>query len=238
MYTIIGIDSLCNWLYTSGNGYWAAYDNETSSRKKVGDNFQLENATVEDGIRTLRAFMDNYSTLGARLYIWSIDKPSNTRGGAYTWFKLPGIESAGGAVSGIGSASNFVSKDDVAAAVQKALADYQVQQELAAAKAKIAELERLERERQPSATERIIERIAGAAEPVLPQIMQNLFPMNPQAAAVAGVDDPEIHAKLEAALAKLFELDPEAPILLIKISELIQNKPETYAMAKGMLKSQ
>jgi len=231
--TIIGIERLANWFYDSNAMYWKAFDNDRSgdSRKVVGTNFEIKNSSKEDAMRRLRSFLELYSNTGGRVYIWAVDKTTNSKGGFYTWFEITTSEN--GSHNSIGAApQNIVSPGDIEKQILEALTKYKAEEKIRTLEAELKETKALVND---SSTERVMTTL----EPYVPHIIAGVFPKVKIPVGVGStsskstIENPE--ESMHNSLGVLNESTDDLPLLLEKLAKLAKEDPEKFELAKSML---
>ena len=172
---IIGQDKLFNWIRSNRCMYWAIYDRDTTgeTRRKIGDNYDMEQPTIADGISRLRDFLSNYNDMGGKFYILASINSNPKNLGYYTWYTEPAISQfVQNSINGIGAQPQQPAID-IQAEISKQVSEqmYKIEQERLMrelqAENKALKLE-IEEYDSP------LERIAKRAEPYIPHIANML----------------------------------------------------------------
>lgn len=239
MITIVGIERLMNWMQDHNANYWKAFDNDRSgdSRRVVASNFDKENSNSDDAIRSLRGFLELYTVRGVRLYIWAVDKKTNTKGGYYTWFEMAPIESKENSSGMNGIPQGYVNEKDVSQQIAEALLKYQQEERIKKLEEELRDAKRLANEGDS------LNRIVGNMEPYLPHIVQSLFPnvklaANQSQATISGPGEKtteEVEQSLARSLDVLARKFDNLDEILEKLAQKAEEDPDTLNSALTFL---
>lgn len=251
---IVGRDNVIAWMQEMETPYWTLYKDQKGA--KIAESSDAPNLTIEASLERLKKIFD--FTGGGRFFLVIKQSPENTKAGLYQdIIELHGQPVATGSaqvgcgpscgcgkgVAGIGA----VTHESVEAAITKAKAEWEKDQEIKQLKEQITELK----------SEGRMGAFVRALEPILPkigaQIVQRLTPPA-RSMAVAGWPPAEAQAptiditneqmesntaRIQQALERLDAvLEPEG-IDIVEVMEALASKAEadkpTILMALNML---
>lgn len=147
-------------------------------------------------------------------------------------------------ISGFQQQSNIITPDEVEKRIQDALNRDREARELEAIKKENEELKKRNKELQDE-SDSFMPRLMKRAEPYIGQLLEGfgfIPAQQPAAVRISGLDTEKKHEmankvneRVEAALEKWYEKDPQCIELIEKIVELAETKPAVYEKAKGFL---
>jgi hypothetical protein len=240
-FPIIGIDRIINFVQDRNCPYWVIYDSDkpaaasSQGRKTIADNLDHDDETVENGVRRLRAFLNDYQETGFVGYMWCKEKSGATSGGYYTGIKLTSINPQ---VAAIGSFPMQQPIVDVQAEIAKAIEAYELKRKLHDLEVENKELRIL------ANSETAIDRIIARIEPYADPIIKGIFtPAPKQIAAVAGPkQQPNTQNKptkseiiMYDSLQVLADGDDKIHLKLQKLAKLKKDDPVSYNIAIATL---
>lgn len=234
MNAITGVENLIKQPGILNCPYWAVYADKVEDKCRLRDNYNTQ-ATIENAEKSLREFINDMSQSGCNVIFWFSETAKPTKSGYRIPFYLPGnniISNVGPSINGM--RSDETANDYINRRIQESIENYKRDERF---KEIEQENRELKREIDGSPLNRVINRIAGTLEPVLPQLLNNVLPMNvTKAATVAGTENEEARQKLaEQALTKLAAKRPDLPELLDKLANLAETNPQMFETAIKML---
>lgn len=237
MNAITGIENLIAQPGILNTPYWCAYNDKIEDKNRLRDNYNSQNASVEDAERGLRLLVNDLSPSGCNLCIWFSDTPKPAKGGYRINFYLPAQSSNYTPPQIAGTPAPNVD-ELITERVNQALESYKREQER---KELLDRVKQLETDLREANKESALDRIVGRLEPFADVLIDHYLPdMNTKTAATTAVsgsktDDDKAQEIAENALAFLADGEPDFHITLQKLAELKKSSPAKYAMAKSML---
>jgi hypothetical protein len=247
-FPIIGIDRITNFVQDRKGPYWVIYDSDKAAasssqgRKTIADNLSYDDETVDNAVRRLRAFLNDFQETGFVGYLWCKEKANATSGGYYTAVKISSTINQ--PVAGIGA---FPQQPvvDIQAEIEKALEGFKTKQRLEELEKENKELRALAN--QETAVDRVVTRLEPFIEPMIKGIFSPGTPAQKVIPSVAGTPKSEIKEDAGSdesdeatkiamgALQVLADGDDELHLKLQKLADMKTNNPEGYAMALTFL---
>lgn len=223
--------------------YWAAYADKVEDKNRLRDNYNSD-GTIESAEKSLRDFVTDMEQSGCNTVFWFSEKPSPTKSGYRVPFYMPSKNPVqnNNSISGFaGVQPNESINDYVGRLVSEGIDKYKRDERF---KELEQENKELKREIDGSPLNRVINRICGAVEPILPQLLTNVLPMNPEKAAaaatsvatVSGAENEDQRQKLaENALIRLANKREDLPELLERLAKLAETNPGMFETAINFL---
>lgn len=238
---IVGIERLMNWIEDIQCPYWQLYDTDRASenRRKYGDNHsQGKDLSVEEGKRRLRQVLENFNEFGGRVYVWATQQPNVSKGGYFTWFQMlpdgaasrqqPSSERMP-AMNGLPPGMDIQSwlQTEIQKAVDKVRYEYELNElkkENTLLKSQISGTE-------PTALDRVLERVAGYVLPVMETMDEKK--------KIAGnneTDLTDMETRIQNALERLSKARPDDFVELLEmLAKTAEDDPGKIDLAKKFL---
>jgi hypothetical protein len=231
---IKGKESILSWIKDNDLTEWRI--RASASGDIIFTNPSYENPTVDDALNTLEPRL-NYLEPGTYyLEGWRQGLSRNA------WYKTRISINGSGLPAEINGLRPVHTPEDINLQIARALDEYKMKQENELLRAENIELK--------TKYDAVLMRILERAEPYIGTILAGLFPGQAAPAATAApqshisgtqtnnnkkMSQTELTARAERALEKWYGIDPDAVILLEKISTIAINNPELYKTAKNIL---
>lgn len=241
--SIFGADALRRYIEKCNMPYFKIIMSETEAGRgsALASNYDKENQTVADVRRDVDEYLDTIRHRGGDFIIWLAGKPKASLPEYRSLVEIPPEHLSG--ISGIGNPYSVGAPQNIEEMISKGIAQgmerFTMEQKIRELEKERDDYKQQLKDNEPG----VLERIATRVEPFIEPVIGAIFQQKKTVAIGSGKRkegndealDEEEQKRAEQALNKLYELEPDATLILEGIVKLAVENIELFKTAKSFI---